>query len=154
MVLLDPLWSYSVQFRLTWSIRSYSVHFGSIGSTVILFGPIWPYLVDSVLSVQFGPIWFILSTSVQFGPFSSTSILFHFGPIRSTFVLSGLLWSYSVYFGPIRSVQFTLVLLGPILSTSVELVQIDQFWSTSIHSDHFGPFHPLWFISAYFCALT
>ena len=121
---------YSVHISLIRSMLVHSVHFGSIWSTLVLFGPICPL----------GPIQLIL---VLFGPLWSYSVLFI--PTRSTLVHSILFISLSYYlvllvsFGPILSIRFYFVHsvhfvpFGPFVFTSVQLHHFNSFWSTSVH---------------------
>ena len=106
-----PLWSDSVlfgPFGLLWSNSVHSVHFGSIRFTLVLFGPFCPlrsYLLDigliqSIL-VLFGPIWFYLIHYVHIGPNLS---------IHSYSVLSSPHWSYSVHISTLCPIWTTLVL--------------------------------------------
>ena len=106
-----PLWSDSVLFglfSLLWSNSVHSVHFGSIRFTLVLFGPFCPlrsYLLDigliqSIL-VLFGPIWFYLIHYVHIGPNLS---------IHSYSILSSPHLSYSVHIGTLCPIWTTLVL--------------------------------------------
>ena len=111
---------------------SSSVHFSSIRSTLVSFGPHWPY------SIHFIPIW---------------SILIHFSPIRSilyTWVLFDTLRSYLVQIVPIQSNTSTLVLICLLRSPSILFsvnsstmfysVHLVPIQSYSVHLVHFGPF--------------
>ena len=126
---------------------SYSVQFGHIRFTLVLFGLIWSNSVDLVL---FGLLRSIFFYSVQFGPIRSTLALFgplcslwfylvhyvHFGPIRSipsNSVLFSPIWFYSVQFGLIRSIWYYSVHRGPI-------------WSYSVDSFYFGHIGYFFFI--------
>ena len=115
---------YSVHISLIRSMLVHSVHFGSIWSTLVLFGPICPLGPIQLTLVLFGPLW-------------SYSVLFV--PTRFTLVhsiLFSLLWSYSVLLVLIRSYFVHLVHFvpfGPFVFTLVHLDQFDSFWSTSVH---------------------
>ena len=104
LVLFSPIrsiWSYSVCSVYFGSIRSHSIRFGLIRSTLVLFGPLCLYSVhfvhfglirsNLVHYVHFGHILFIRSYLVLFslfGPNQSTSVSFSpFTYIRSTSVL-------------------------------------------------------------------
>ena len=54
--LFGPLWSYAVDFGPLQSINYYSVCFGSIRSTLVLFGPFRPLQCIRYYSVYCGPI--------------------------------------------------------------------------------------------------
>ena len=83
-------WVYRIRITLIWFYSVHFVNFGLIQSILVLFGSLWFY------SVEFGPIrstlvlfihsvstCFIRSTLVPFGPFCQLcSYLVHFGPIE------------------------------------------------------------------------
>ena len=83
-----------VLFGPFYSFWSYSVHFGLIWPTLVLFDSLWSYSVHLFL---FSLIWSYSVYLVLFSPICSNSILF--GPILSTW-LFGSIWSKSVQFGP------------------------------------------------------
>ena len=126
---------YSVHISLIRSMLVHSVHFGSIWSTLVLFGPICPLGPIQLTLVLFGPLW-------------SYSVLFI--PTRSTLVHSILFISLSYYlvllvsFGPILSIRFYFV-------HSVHFVPFSPFVFTSVHLDHFDSF---WSTSVHFCTLV
>ena len=92
-----------VPFGPNWSTLSFSDYFGPIQPTLFLFGPLWSYLVRS-----------IMSTLVLIYPFI-------------------IIRSYSVYIGPLCSIQSTSVLFGLPCSHSVHFCSYGLFLSTSIH---------------------
>ena len=100
---------YSVHISLIRSTFVHFSHFGSIQSTLVLFGPQQSY------STHISPIQSNLFT---------WSYLVHIGPIRSN-------CSYSVYIGPLCPIQFTLVLFSPPCFHSVHFVSFGQFVFTS-----------------------
>ena len=63
-----------VHFSPLWFNSIYSVHFGSILSTLVLFGLFSPHWS---LSVLFGPHWPTIFFCVQFCPPCSHSVLFY-----------------------------------------------------------------------------
>ena len=119
--------SFSVHIDFIWStpLKLYSIH-------LVLFSPLWSYLVHSVriywpYLVHIGPILSTLYHIVHFGPTRSTLILFDsFFPFWFTSVLFApfgpfihfdFIWSTLVLFGPfcsLRPFHFTLVLFGPL----------------------------------------
>lgn len=106
LVIFGPLWSYLLYFGLIrfypirfghiWStlrslIRSCSIHFGPIPSTLVIFCPI-------------GPIWSYSDTSVLFNPFR---FIWPYSVILPTLVLLyplDLIWSRLVLFGLICAI--------------------------------------------------
>lgn len=104
--------------------RTKALHFGSIRSTLVLFGQLCFY------SVQFGlfsSIQSILSTLVLFSPCWSYSVIFSpFCPLRSNLVLC-------CSFGPIWSILYTLVLFGSFNLIRSTLVPFDPHWFYLIH---------------------
>ena len=129
--------------------KFYSVHFGLIRSTLVLFSP-------------FSPHWFysmhfksVRSKLVQFGPFCPLWFyLVDVGPILSTSVLLGPIWSYSVLFVPIRSITLTLVLICPFVLTRSHSVHFRRLWSNSVYSVKFGPFSPFHSTLVHFIQLS
>ena len=123
MVILCPLWSYSV----------HSVHFDPLQSYLshsLHFGPFFPLCFYSVHSVHFSPIQFTL---LLLGP----------GPVYQ-------LRSYLVQFGLVCSILSTLVysfLFSPPCSYSGPILSI---WSTFLYLIQFGPFRLLLFILVHF----
>ena len=120
-------------------IQSYSTHSGFIQFTLVLFGSLW---FHSIHSVHFGSIrstlvcLFFLVDIGLIRSIPSTSVLFNsFYPLRSTLVLFGPLWLYSVHSVHFGSIQSCSVCFGPIWST---LVLLGPFWSYSVHSVYFG----------------
>ena len=126
---------YSVHISLIRSMLVHSVHFDSIWSTLVLFGPICPLGPIQLTLVLFGPLW-------------SYSVLFI--PTRSTLVHSILFISLSYYlvllvsFGPILSIRFYFV-------HSIHFVPFGPFVFTLIHLDHFISFQST---SVHFCTLA
>ena len=105
----SPVWSYLVHFVHFGPIRSFSLHFNLI--------PLRSY------SVHFCAIW---STLVLFSVLRSYSVYsIHFGPIRPYFVHFGRIGpnrSILVYFNPFRplwSIPSTLVHFGLFLCTNI-----------------------------------
>ena len=95
--------------------------------------------------VLFSPFGYIQSTLVLFSPFCPLwSYSIYYGSIRSTLVLFDPNWSYSVHFGPVQS---TLVLFSPFA----------YIWSILSTLVLFGPllfpFSPMWSNSILFCSL-
>ena len=154
-------WSYSFHFNsfssilvLFGSLQFYlvhSVHFGPIRSTLVLFSLLWSYLFQLPLlwscSVLFNPLRFYL---VYFGSIQSTSVLFY---------LFSLIHSMLVLYSPIsiiQSILSTLVSLGPLwfylvhFNHSVLLSPFDLIRSILIH---FNPFLIYSVYSVNFCAL-
>ena len=121
--------------------KSYSVHIGSI--RFILFSSVHSVLFSSFCPLKFYPVQFCIFNLIQF--------------IQSTLALFGSRWSYSVHFGPIRSMLPTLVLFGPIqsiLSILIHFSHIPSILSTLVlfslfsprrsYSVYIGPIRPLW----------
>ena len=95
--------------------------------------------------LNFGPI---RSTLVLFGPLWSN--LLYNGPNVFTSVLFSPLWSYSILFGSIRSTFFLFGLywsscihFSPIRSTLVLFIPNYLPWSTSVILEPFNPLHSL-----------
>ena len=113
--------NYSVHIGSIRSTLVHSAHFGSIWSTLVLFGPYWSNLCTWFHLVDIGPIqsylfllsphWSNLSYSIHFGPPYSHSVLFC--PLSP-------LWSICVHFDPFRPLHFTLVHFGPFLYTCIQ----------------------------------
>ena len=173
-IFFGPIWSYLVQMDLFSPfsplkfdsvlfspLRSYSVHIGSIWSTLVLFCPHWSYSVHSFhcgTTWSICPLWFYFVYFVYFGPIQST--LVQFRPLHSNF-------SYTVQFGPVRSIMSTLIIICPFVLIRSPLILFGPpcsysvifylfgplcfIWSNSVHSEHFGL---IWSTSIYFCALT
>ena len=156
--------SYSVHivlFSPIWSILSSLFHIGSLRSTLVLFGLHWSY--SNHLFSPFNPLWSTLDLfgpygllwsysahSIDFGSIRSTVVLFspssHFGPIQSTLVLFGPIWSYSILFVPIQAIMSTLVLICPFILIQSTLILFGQLRSYTVHIGplcpirvHFGP---------------
>ena len=125
------------------TLKFYSVHaiyIGSIQSTLVLFctlrshsihfGSIWSYLVHSI---HFDPLQSIRSTLALFSLFCPLVLFSPFCPLQS----------YSVHIGPIQStsVQYsTMVLFSPVC----------PFWSYSLYLVQFSSFESLQFILVHF----
>ena len=117
-IFFSPIWSYLVHMDLFSPFsplkfdsvlfspfRSYSVHIGSIWSTLALFGPPQSYFV------HIGPIRSILSIVVLLGRFV------HFGSISFilfTSILFSLHWFNLDHFIPICPIRSNLVPFGPL----------------------------------------
>ena len=103
-------------------------------STFLHFSPIqtiqsaWFYSVHSIQFCYIWPTW--CSYLVH-------SI--HFGPIQLTLVLFSPVLSYSVQFGPIRSIMSTLVLICPFILIRSYSVHFGPIRSTLVHYLFFCP---------------
>ena len=105
LVLFSPLRSTLFEFspfNLHWL---YSVQFGSIQSNLVLFGPLWFYLVFFLVHcIHFSPLQSYSGHLVCFG---------HIWSIFSTMVLFSLLRSIRSYLAQLDLIRSTVFVFGP-----------------------------------------
>ena len=113
-----------------------------------LFGPYGPnlsYLVHSTqVTIAFEwNLWCVFVLKLL-----SLSLVYVFVSKKKKTIQS--IWSYSVHFGPIQSIQYTLTLFGPYWSYSIHFGHIQStlvhYLSYSVHYVHFNPLGPIWSI--------
>ena len=128
-------------------IRSTSVHFSPLQSSLVYFGPLRSIIVRSVYCDLIGPFWFTSVLLIHFCPlWSFMSFAVYFGWFRSTMVHFYLIRSVSIYcvlFGPFWPVSVYSIHFYPLWSFSVISVYFGLFWSTLVHFDYFGPFQSI-----------